>query len=176
MRHRSKIRTLTKGTCSNHRFDNVKQQVVFNPEDAFKPDDSSQWVNLPFVIENRGKRRMMIDISLAGSTVYVEFDTGSINSLILQNATWQRLKDGLEVRGGADEKLRTNQYGDLPCRRYVLPELHIRQTTLRNVRADILPDDSPFARNIEGIIGLACFKKTIVVLDFKKNLLWLRKF
>jgi hypothetical protein len=157
-------------------FDNVKQQVEFNPEDAFKPDNSSQWVNLPFVIENRDKRRIMIDISLAGSPVHIEFDTGSFNLLILQNAIWQRLKDGLEVRGGADGKLQTNQYGDLPCRRYVLPELHIGQATLQNVRANILPDDSPFARNVDGIIGLACFKKTIVVLDFKKNLLWLRKF
>ncbi|MFC1636105.1 retropepsin-like aspartic protease [Planctomycetota bacterium] len=157
-------------------FDNVKQQVVFNPEDAFEPDDPSQWINLPFVIENRDKSRMMIDISLAGNPVHVEFDTGSFKSLILQNATWQRLKEGLDVRDGADGKLRTNQYGDLPCRRYILPELQIGQTTLRNVRTDILPDDSPFARNVEGIIGLACFEKTMVVMDFKKNLLWLRKF
>ena len=155
-------------------FDSARQQVVFNPEDAFEPDDPSQWVNLPFVIENRDKSRMMIDISFAGRPVHVEFDTGSINSLILQNAAWQRLKEGLEVRDSADGKLRTNQYGDLPCRRYVLPELQIGQSALRNVRADILPDNSPFARNVEAIIGLACFEKEVVVLDFKKNLIWLR--
>jgi hypothetical protein len=157
-------------------FDNVKQQVEFNPEDAFKPEDSSQWISLPFVIENTDNRRIMIDISLAGSPVHVEFDTGTFNSLILQNATWERLKDGLEVHGGADGKLRTSQYGDLPCRRCVLPELHIDQAILQDVRVNILPDNSPFARNVEGIIGLACFKETVVVLDFRNNLLWLRKF
>ena len=157
-------------------FDNVGQQVVFNPEDAFEPDDSSQWIHLPFVIEKRDKQRIMVDISLAGRPVRVELDTGSLDSLILQDATWRRLKERLEVRGDKNGKLRTYQYGDLPCRRYVLPELQIGQSTLRNVRADILPGDSPFARNIDGIIGLACFKKTNVVLDFQKNLLWIRAF
>lgn len=157
-------------------FDNIKQRVVFNPEDTFAPEDSSQWVNLPFVIENRDKERMMIDISLAGRPVHVEFDTGSFDSLILQNAAWQRLKDRMDVRGGTDGRLRTSQYGDLPCRRNVLPQLQIGQVTLKSIRVDILPDDSPYAQNVDGIIGLACFKKTLVVLDFQENLLWLRGF
>ena len=51
----------------------------------------------------------------------------------------------------------------------------IGEITLQNIKADILPDDSPYARKVDGIIGLACFKKTIVVLDFQKSRLWLRK-
>jgi hypothetical protein len=156
-------------------FDNVKRQVVFNPEDVFEPEDQSQWINLPFVIENQDKKRLMIDLSLSDSPVHVEFDTGSFDSLILQNVAWQRLKDGLEAHGGADRKLRTYQYGDLPCRRYELPELHVDEITLKNIRMDVLPDDSPYARNIDGIIGLACFKETRVVLDFQENLLWLKR-
>lgn len=160
-------------------FDNVKQKVVFGLNDAFKPDDSSQWVNHPFVLEKvRDLRYLMTDISLADSTIHVLFDTGGGKppDLILREAVWRRLKGNLEARGGSAATHLSYQYGWLPCRRYVLPELRIGQMILDNAVVDILPDDSPLVQDYEGIISLYYFKKTTVVLDFKQNLLWFKRF
>ena len=158
-------------------FENVKQEVVFGLHDVFKPDDPSQWVSHPFVLEKiRDERRMMIDISLNGSTIHVQFDTGgSKPGLILTDTAWRRLKDSVEGRGKAAMH-QSYQYGWLPCHRFVLPEVHIGQITLRDTKVDVLPDDSPLAKDFDGILSLDYFKKTSVVLDFKQNLIWINKF
>jgi len=163
-------------------FDNVKQNVVFSLKDTFEPDDSSQWVNHPFVLEKVGDRRyMMIDISLADSTVHVIFDTGGGNQsdLVLREAVWRRLKDCMATRGASTARNLTYLYGWLPCRRYILPKLRIGRMVLNNAKVDVLPENSPLLQVLqdsEGIISLYCFRKTTVVLDFKQNLLWFKRF
>jgi hypothetical protein len=45
---------------------------------------------------------------------------------------------------------------------------------LENARVDVLPEDAQFGKEPDGILSLHCLRKTIVVLDFQKNLLWVR--
>jgi hypothetical protein len=159
-------------------FNNVKQQVVFNLNESFKPDDLSRWKHLPFVLEKiRDELHMITEISIADSTFRVQFDTGgSKPGLVLKDATWQQLKGHVSVRFGSNRKHQSYQYGYLPCRRLVLPEVKIGQVNLKNIKADILSEDSPYLQDMDGQISLDCFKKTTVVLDFKKKLIWIRKF
>jgi hypothetical protein len=159
-------------------FNNVKQRVEFNLNESFKPEDFSQWVHLPFVLENiRDEHRMMIDISMSNNIVHVEFDTGgSKPGLTLTDAAWQRLKDNVKARFVSDRKHQSYQYGYLPCSRCILPEVNIGQMKLKNIKADILLDGSLLLKGLEGQISLHCFKKTSVVLDFKRKLIWIKKF
>jgi len=156
------------------RFDSTRREVVFSPHDAFQPDDSSQWVSAPFVLEKvAGKLRMMVDVSLGPRDAHVEFDTGGAKpGLLLRDDVWQDLGGAVGKKG----RQASYQFGWLPCRRVVVPELRVGPLTLQRRKAAVLAQDSPLLEGIEGILSLDYFKKTDVVLDFKQNRIWIRKF
>jgi len=158
-------------------FDNAGRQVVFSPFDPFDPDDDNRWVSHPFELERvDGQLRLMMDISLGSSDVHVEFDTcGAKPGLVLRQDMWRRIFANTKARGGSKRLYRSYQYGWDRCRRYVLPHVQIGPVALKNIGADALRDDCRFAQDFDGILSLHCFRKTAVVLDFKKNLLWVRK-
>jgi hypothetical protein len=159
-------------------FDNTKRCVTFSPHDEFETDDPSQWVGIPFVLEQvKGALRLMVDISLGGHDAHVEFDTGGGKpGLMLREDTWQRIAGSVQARGGGKAPHSSFQYGWHWCRQYVLPELQIGQLNLKNTKVNVLPADDEFAQDFEGIITFDSFRETAVVLDFKKNLLWIKKF
>jgi hypothetical protein len=128
---------------------------------------------LPFVVEDvAGKRRMMVDVSLADRVAHVEFDTGGAKpGLVLRDDFWKDL-------GGADGTkglYASYQFGWLACRRVVVPEMRAGPLTLKDRKAAILPEDGPLLEGIDGIMSLDYLKKTDVVLDFKQNRIWVRK-
>lgn len=159
-------------------FDNIKRRVTFSPIVEFETADSSQWVDIPFVLEKvKGTSRLMVDISLGGHDAHVEFDTcGGKPGLILQQDTWQRVAGSVQACGGGKALHPSFQYGWHWSRRYVLPELQIGRLNLKSTKVDVLPANDELMQDCEGIITFDCFKETVVVLDFKKNLLWIKKF
>ena len=155
------------------RFDNTRRQVVFSPHDSFAPDDPSQWDSVPFVLEKvQGNLRMMVDISLGSRAAHVQFDTGGAKpGLLLRDDVWQDLGGAVGKKG----RQATYQFGWLPCRRVVVPELSVGPLTLRDRKAAVLAQDGPFLEGMQGILSLDYFKKTDVVLDFQQNRIWIRK-
>jgi hypothetical protein len=159
-------------------FDNMKRRVTFSPHDEFEAVAPSEWVGIPFVLERvQGASRLMVDISMGGHDARVEFDTcGGKPGLILRQDTWQRAAQSVQARARGKALDPSFQFGWRWSRRYVLPELQIGRLNLKNTKVNVLPADDKLMRNLEGIITLDCFKKTAAVLDFKKNLLWIKKF
>jgi len=159
-------------------FDNTKRRVTFSPYDEFECMDSSQWVEIPFVLEQfKGESRLMVDISLGGHDAHVEFDTcGGKPGLMLRQDTWQRVSESVRARGVGKVLHSSFQFGWHWSRRYVLPELQIGRLNLKNTKVNVLSADDELIQDFDGIITFDYFKETVVVLDFKKNLLWIRKF
>ncbi|MBN2131832.1 MAG: hypothetical protein JW741_20195 [Sedimentisphaerales bacterium] len=158
-------------------FDNAGRQVVFSPFDPFDPGDDGKWVSHPFALESvAGEVRLMTDISLGSGNIHVEFDTcGGKPDLLLRHDTWQRVSSGADARGGSKKLHQSYQYGWHWCRQYTLPSVQIGPFALENIKANVLPDESRFGQDYEGILSLHCLRETAVVLDFKKNLLWMRQ-
>jgi hypothetical protein len=159
-------------------FDNNNRHVTFSPFNEFETSDPSQWVDIPFVLEQvNGESRLMVNISLGGHDAHVEFDTcGGKPGLILRQDTWQRVAASVQARGGRKTLHPSFQFGWHRSRRYVLPELQIGRLNLKDTKVNVLSADDKFIQNFEGIITFDSFKETVVVLDFKKNLLWIKKF
>jgi hypothetical protein len=160
-------------------FDNPEREVVFSPHDAFEPHDPAEWVTVPFTWEGTQgglDLRMMVEISLAGVPTRLSFDTGGGKAgLILSEEAWQAAADRLGARGGHKGKIQTHQHGRLPCRRFVVPELPVGDLLLHDKEVFVLPSASPFVPKGSGILGLAYFKQTCIVLDFRNSRLWIRK-
>ena len=157
-------------------FDNANRRVRFSPHDRFEPGESSRWVRVPFLIErDNGGPRMMVDLSLGGHEVRAEFDTcGAKPGLILRSDVWDRVADSVNARGGRKALLPSYQDGWYWCRRYRLRELQMGDLVLENMKVDVLPAESEFGQDFEGLLTLDAFRKTAVVLDFAQNVLWIR--
>lgn len=155
------------------RFDNARRETVFGLHDAFEPDDPSEWVSVPFVLEQiAGGSRMMIDIFLGEHKARVLFDTGGAKpGLILRDSVWQNVGGPAGTAG----RHASFQFGWLPCRRVVVPEVRLGPLILRDRRANVLAQSGPFLRDHDGILSLHYFRDTTVILDFRKNLIWIRK-
>ncbi len=159
-------------------FDNARHTVLFSPREAFEPKDASAWVRLPFVFkEINDNLRMLVDLPVGEHMVPVEFDTGGAKpGLSLKEETWQRVAHQFHARDAGRGHYRNLQFGRLPCHTYTVPTLSIGPMDVRNARIDVVPRDDPVMRDFEGILSLNYFRKTSVVLDFRKRLIWIRKF
>lgn len=158
-------------------FDTPGRRIVFSPLEPFQPRNADEWVTVPFALEEiDGTLRMIIPISVAGVSMRVHFDTGGgREGLTLSESLWQRVTDPLVADGRRRGKTLSYQYGSLPCRRYVVPEFFIGDIVLRDKEVVVLPENSPLLPQGSGILGLAYFKKTTVVLDFKSSRIWIRR-
>jgi hypothetical protein len=156
------------------RFDNVRHKAVFGLQDAFAPDDPSEWVSMPFVLERvNGGSRVMIDIFLGEHRARVLFDTGGARpGLILRDSVWQNVGGAAGTAG----RHASFQFGWLPCRRVVIPDVRLGPLILHDRRANVLAQNGPFLKDFDGILSLDYFRKTTVVLDFRRSLIWVRRF
>ncbi len=158
-------------------FDNTRHTMALSPQTAFAPDQPSDWFRLPFALERvDGNLRMMTDFPLGNGTVHVEFDTGGAKpGLTLREAAWQSVAPSVHARSIGPGTFHSYQYGSAPCREYSIRRLNVGRIELRDAAVDVLAETNPLMKDLDGILSLDYFRATTVVLDFKKNLIWIKQ-
>jgi hypothetical protein len=58
----------------------------------------------------------------------------------------------------------------------VIPDVRLGPLILHDRRANVLAQNGPFLKDFDGILSLDYFRKTTVVLDFRRSLIWVRRF
>jgi len=155
-------------------FDNVNREVEFSPREIFEPAHPELWKSYPFLIKenSRDNDALFVTMTVAGEETELMLDTGSGSWLEFSEQMWEKLRTeipGIKLRNG------TCSYAFLEsqaCRKGVIREIDIGGRTFKNVRITILPDENPVNR--ETLIGMQCFRDTIMVLDFERNLMWVK--
>jgi hypothetical protein len=155
-------------------FDNVNGEVEFSPREIFEPVHPELWKSYPFSIKEKSSENdaLFVTMTVAGEEVELMLDTGSSGWLEFSGQTWKKLRSkipGIKLRNS------TCRYAFLksqPCRRGVIKELDLGGRTFKNVRIAVLIDEN--AINREALIGMRCFRDTVMVLDFERNLLWVK--
>ncbi|MHC4536205.1 MAG: hypothetical protein ACYS6K_19820 [Planctomycetota bacterium] len=156
-------------------FDNVTREVEFATNNPFNPQDSNQWHQYPISIERNEKQyaRLIVDIPLAGQTQRIEFDTGAAPGLILTENIWAKFSSDLQIHRKEKDQLRTPLSGWLPCRKVTVEQIALGNISINDARIYVIADDNPFGKD-EFTLGIGFFRETVVVLDFERNLLWVR--
>ena len=86
---------------------------------------------------------------------------------------WQKISgkfDNVKVRKG---KFPMGFFGWLPCKKAKIPKLDIAGFAVKN--ADVIIQNIDSETMFESYISMKYFKKTVVVLDFKRKLMWIKK-
>ncbi|MBW7989475.1 MAG: hypothetical protein FVQ84_05590 [Planctomycetes bacterium] len=156
-------------------IDNVTREVEFAANNSFNPQDSNQWHQYPMTIEHNEKRyaRLVVDIPLVGQTQRIEFDTGAAPGLILTKSIWAKISAGLQLRHQEKGRLRTPLSGWLPSKKITVEQLTLGNISINDAQISVITDDTPYGKD-EFTLGIGFFNETVIVLDFERNLLWVR--
>lgn len=157
-------------------FDSVNKEVEFSLEKTFEPGRSDLWVQYAFVIEEGfgGNAFLFVNIPIAGEETELQLDTGSGKGLAISQELWE------EIRGRIrNVKLRksTDMYpyiGRLACRQGAVAKLEVGNRIVRNAEISVFPDDSLLMEKCRGLLGMQYFRDTVIVLDFERNLMWVK--
>jgi len=157
-------------------FDSIKEEVEFSLEKVFEPNRSDIWTQYPFTIEEDlgGNTFLFVKIPIAGEEMELQLDTGSGRGLAIAEELWGRISKkvpGVKLKEGKDLY---PYIGWLACKHDVLPTLQVGDRTVKNAMISVFPDDSPLLDRCPGLLGMQFFRDTIVVLDFQRNLMWVK--
>ena len=151
-------------------FDNTKKEVEFSKSKVFKPDKSYLWDTYPFEIKNG---RLMVEMPVEGQVFSLMFDTCGRYGMVVGTDFWEKLPLKTSSEKLSNSKFQSGFLGELHCKRTKIKELNIGNMELRNAEILILPKDSPYMAAAISI-SMKFFRKTVVVLDFKNGLMWVK--
>jgi hypothetical protein len=157
-------------------FDSVKEEVELSLKEAFKPEQPDLWTQYSFSIEEDlgGSVFLFVKVPIAGKEVELQLDTGSGRGLAISQELWDEIHKEIrrvKLRKGIDLY---PYIGRLVCKRGVIPELEVGNRTIRNARISVFPDDSPIVDQCSGMLGMQYFQDTVMVLDFGRDLMWVK--
>lgn len=157
-------------------FDSARKEVEFSLNDVFKPSQFDLWTKCPFVIEEdfAGNALLFVTIPIAGMETKLQLDTGSGRGLAISAELWDRMRKNIRQIELTDGKDLYPYIGWLPCRRGVIPELCVGSRIVRRALISVFPNGSPLLDQCQGLLGMQYFQDTVMVLDFERNLMWVR--
>ena len=157
-------------------FDSIHEEVELSLVKTFEPENQNSWTKYSFDIEEEltGNTFLYVKIPLAGKETELQLDTGSGKGLAVSEELWKKICQRVpHIRLIRDKDLYP-YIGLLSCKRGVIPEINVGDRTIKNAGISIFPDNSPIVDRCPGLIGMQYFQDTIIVLDFERNLLWIK--
>ncbi|MFC1793193.1 hypothetical protein ACFL3Q_06360 [Planctomycetota bacterium] len=156
-------------------IDNVEREIEFSGKQPFSTQDENQWNQYPMVIERneKGNAKLMVDIPIAGNLRHIAFDTGSASGLTLTEKMWTEVSPSLKLVHEENHTLTTPLEGRLSCRRITVELLRLGSIPIRSAQISVTANNNPFGQD-DFTLGMGFLKETVIVLDFKSKLLWIR--
>ena len=158
-------------------FDNIAKEVEFSYNELFNPEDANQWQEYTIDIEEdfHGNVFLFVNITIASEQVVLQLDTGSGKGLAITEELYRRLKpvfNRVKLKNGKDFY---PYIGQLRCKKGTIDVLEFANRSIKNADISVFPDDSLLLQESQGLVGMQYFHDTTVVLDFERNLLWVKK-
>ncbi len=156
-------------------FDGVHKELTLSAKQSFRPPKDGQWLQYPFKIEEDTIQnlRLMVDFPIEGKNYHIALDTGASETLIVDMGFFDEFSKNIKVKAKKQNLKQINYItGWYDCQKVVLPELNFGHGKIKNAQIIIRPDDIAF--KYPNFVGMQCFKDTVFVLDFERELLWVK--
>jgi hypothetical protein len=157
-------------------FDSVREEVEFSLGRIFEPERPDSWAKYPFEIEEDlgGNSYLFVKIPVSGEEIELQLDTGSGRGLAISEELWEKIRNKtlpVKLKKGRDLY---PYIGRLLCERGVIDEIEIGNRIVRNAMISVFPDDSPIVDECSGLLGMQYFQDIVMVLDFERDLIWVK--
>ena len=168
------------GQFSYLRYDQIQKELSFSKNRIFLPADRSEWITFPLQIETK---RILLKTSIEDIEVTLFLDTGAGYQLKLDAAIIEQLyeqRPDLKKEWVQNTQLYSPYAGGLSkARKFTAANLKLGNSILK--KAELFYKETPDPnksypyKGTNGTIGIGLFDKTAMVLDFKRNLMWVKK-
>ncbi len=157
-------------------FDSINKEVEFSHEELFEPQQPQFWEQYQFSIEEdfHGNAFLFVEIPIGSEKIELQLDTGSGNGLAIREELWENLPEKIRSVKLKKGKELYPYIGRLKCRRGIIEELQFSNRTIKKTRISVFPNDSPLLEECQGMIGMDCFRDTVIVLDFENEIMWVK--
>jgi len=161
-------------------FDNVNREVEFSTTQNFPVQDQGRWSRYPFSIEAdaQGNPRLLLEMPVGGQTMNLIFDTGCEAALLTSENTWKQAQKRLtKVKRSFKTVYFPYAGGKVRSKTVIVKELELGHKTVKSAYVCILPNDASIIETMgrqQGLLGMQCFADTTVVLDFERDVLWVK--
>ncbi len=157
-------------------FDNPQKEVEFSNNRLFEPKEPDLWVQYSFEIEEDlgGNAFLFVTVPIAGEEITLQLDTGNGRGLAIKEDLWEKMPNKIKNIRLAKGRDLYPYIGNLVCKRGIIPQVEVGDVTVHNAKVSVFPDDSPLLEDCQGLLGMQCFQGTTMVLDFERNLMWVK--
>ena len=156
-------------------FDNINKEVEFSAKETFAPDESELWASYPFSIKEKTKSSsaIFVEIPVASEPMELMLDTGWGGELVLNEQNWEKLSRRISKVRLRKDNCAFAFLPEMACKKTIVKKLDIGHIKIKSAKIEVLPDDNPL--KLRALLGMYCFRNTIMVLDFERNLMWIKK-
>jgi hypothetical protein len=158
------------------QYDQIHKELSISTE-VFTPENKAQWMTFPFEITNK---QIRVPVAMEGNPIRLFLDTGGGFMLNLTKDQVQQLyekrPDLQKIRKKKSVSLTPYVHGKVNDLEITPREIQFGDTILKN--ATIQYNEQVTDPNLfpyEGTMGIDLFKHTIMVLDFEKKLIRVKK-
>jgi hypothetical protein len=157
-------------------FNSISKEVELSLDKAFEPAQPDMWTQYSFRIEKDtgGNAFLFVRIPIAGVETELQLDTGSGKGLAVSEWLWEKMREDIPLIKLETGKDLYPYIGSIACKRGVVSALEVGGRTVTNAKISIFPDDSPIVNDCSGLLGMQYFEDTVMVLDFERNLMWVK--
>lgn len=158
-------------------FDQIRHRLRFSPRISFEADDPAEWIAFPFDLQSGN---LLLSIPIEDVEATWMLDTGANGQLNMARSLVERV---LEQRGDFRSGREKDGWSFAPYaggkreeKKFTARQVKFGDHLIRAVNASYEPDRDAFADEpYEGVIGFGFFKKTVMVLDFERGVMWVKK-
>jgi hypothetical protein len=155
------------------KFDQIQNRIQFSHQYAFSPENPEEWLSFPFEF---GGVHLLLKIQIDRIDTTLMLDTGAGYQLQLKDSITEKLYEKREdIKKAWKHKTRLFMiYMDRKsdALKFSVKNLGFGEHILKKVQLHSVPDNDSVT--YDGVIGAELFKKTEMVLDFQKNLMWVK--
>ena len=154
-------------------FDNIASEIEFSLE-SFQAEPNEQWKQYKMSFEKDGNNtRSMVEIPIAGEKTKIIFDTGAASHLSMSQDQWEKFS--VKVNVIKEKNIHFQMvHGFIDAKEKIVEELIIGERRITSAPISISNNDS-FLGTDHFMLGMGCFKDTVIVLDFENNLFWVKQ-
>jgi len=156
------------------KFDDIQKEISFSEISSFVPENTSEWLSLPLKFDGL---YLLLDVPIEGIDTELRLDTGAGYQMKLDISVIEKL---FETRPDFEKAWKNTTYlygpyegGKSTEKKFTAKNLQFDGLKLDRVK--IIYSNTDQDEQCHGVIGAELFKKTIMVLDFENNLMWVKK-
>ena len=156
-------------------IDDIKKEVTLSRTQLFSPDVSEDWIWYPMTVENKENALyLFVTLAVQGKEMKLRFDTGAAAGLVFSRQQWDKVKSIFPEFWKFTHSLKI-PLGRFKSRTGLARNVEIAGLKRSMLDVTMVVEDNEYFDEADGFIGMTIFRKKTIVLDFARNLFWIKE-